>query len=124
MNLDNAIQTHALWKVKLRSAIAKHEQLDLISLSRDDCCELGQWLHGEGKSSYGRLASHADCVHKHLAFHGEVAKVAKAVNARQFDVAERMLNGGTSYANASSALGVSFLQLRKEAGIYMHTHME
>jgi len=117
MNLDNAVQTHALWKTKLRTAIAKHEQLDLATLSRDDRCELGQWLHGEGKSSYGRLTSHADCVHKHVIFHSEVTKVARAVNAKQFDAAESMLNAGTPYAKASSALSVSFLQLRKEAGI-------
>ena len=117
MNLDNAVQTHALWKTKLRSAISKHEQLDLIALSRDDRCELGQWLHGEGKSSFGGLASHADCVHKHLAFHREVTKIARAVNAQQFDTAEAMLNASTPYAQASSALSVSFLQLRKEAGI-------
>ena len=117
MNLDNAVQTHALWKTKLRAAISKHEQLDLVTLSRDDCCELGLWLHGEGKTSYGRLASHADCVHKHVVFHSEVTRVAKAVNAKLFDSAEDMLSAGTPYAKASSALSVSFLQLRKEAGI-------
>jgi len=117
MNLDNAVQTHAQWKTKLRTAIAKREQLDIQSLSRDDCCELGQWLHGEGKTRYGKLAAHGDCVHKHLAFHAEVSKIAKTVNAKQFDSAERMLNLGSSYALASSVLGVSFLRLRKEAGI-------
>ena len=117
MNLDNAVQTHAQWKMKLRSAISKHEQLDLVALSRDDRCELGQWLHREGKSTYGRLASHADCVHKHVAFHAAVTQVARAVNAGQFDTAEGMLNAGTAYTQASSALSVSFLKLRKEAGI-------
>lgn len=117
MNLENAVQTHAQWKTKLRSAIAKHEQLDLTTLSRDDCCELGQWLHGEGKSSFGKLASHGECMHKHVVFHSEVTKVAKAVNSKQFELAESMLDAGTTYAKASSALSVSFLQLRKEAGI-------
>jgi hypothetical protein len=37
MNLDNAAQTHAQWKTKLRSAISKHGKFDLITLSRDDC---------------------------------------------------------------------------------------
>jgi len=46
-----------------------------------------------------------------------VSKVAKAVNANQFELADRLLNAGTSYAKASSELGVSFLRLRKEAGI-------
>lgn len=117
MNLDNAVQTHAQWKTKLRSAIAQHAQLDLVTLSRDDCCELGEWLHGEGKASYGRLSSHADCVHRHVVFHSEVTKVAKAVNSRQFEMAQSMLNAGTTYAKASSALSVAFLQLRKQAGI-------
>jgi methyl-accepting chemotaxis protein len=117
MNLDNAVETHAQWKTKLRSAIAKHEQLDLVTLSRDDCCELGQWLHGPGKASYGKLSSHGDCVHKHVLFHSEVSKVAKSVNAKQFEIADSMLNAGTPYAKASSELSVSFLRLRKEAGI-------
>jgi hypothetical protein len=117
MNLDNAVQTHAQWKMKLRAAISKHEQLDIETLSRDDKCELGQWLHGEGKASYGRLSCHGDCVEKHLAFHVAVTNIAKAVNAKEFDKAEAMLNAGTAYAKASSALSVSFLQLRKEAGI-------
>ncbi|MDT8990305.1 CZB domain-containing protein [Curvibacter sp. APW13] len=117
MNLDNAAAAHALWKTKLRAAIAKHEQLDVVTLSRDDCCELGQWLHGEGKSSYGRLAAHGDCMHKHLTFHSEVTKVAKVVNAGRYDEAERMLGMGSGFAQASSALSVAFLKLRKEAGV-------
>ncbi|MBC3873353.1 CZB domain-containing protein [Undibacterium flavidum] len=117
MNLDNAVETHAQWKTKLRTAIAKRQQLDLLSLSRDDCCELGQWLHGPGKVSYGRLSAHGDCIHKHVVFHREVAKIAKAVNTQQFELAETMLNAGSAYTQASSALSVSFLRLRKEAGI-------
>ena len=117
MNLDTAVQTHALWKTKLRTAISKREQMDLITLSRDDCCELGIWLHGEGKTRFGRLASHGDCVHKHLEFHAQVTKVAQAVNSQQFTAADAMLNAGTPYAKASSALSVSFMQLRKAAGI-------
>ena len=117
MNLDTAVQTHALWKTKLRTAISKHEKMDLITLSRDDCCELGIWLHGEGKAHYGQHSSHGDCIHKHLAFHTEVTKVAKAVNAHEFAAAEAMLDVGTPYAKASSALSVSFMQLRKAAGI-------
>lgn len=117
MNLDTAVQTHAQWKTKLRTAISKREQMDLITLSRDDCCELGIWLHGEGQAHYGHHRSHGDCIHKHLVFHAEVTKVARAVNAQQFTAAEAMLDAGTPYAKASSALSVSFMQLRKVAGI-------
>ena len=43
--------------------------------------------------------------------------VPVVIALNQFDVAENMLGAGTSYAKASSALGVAFLQMRKEAGI-------
>jgi len=64
-----------------------------------------------------KLVSHAYCVQKHLVFHHEVSKVAMAVNANRYSEAEGMLGAGTSYAKASSDLSVSFLRLRKEAGI-------
>ena len=117
MNLDNAIPTHAQWKTKLRSAIAKHEPMDLVTLSRDDMCELGQWLHGEGKSHFGQLPAHADCVHKHLVFHREVTRVARSVSAKEYALAEQQMGAGSDYTKASSALSVAFLQLRKQAGI-------
>jgi hypothetical protein len=117
MDLNNAAQTHAQWKVKLRAAIAKQQKMDVVTLSRDDCCELGQWLHGEGRTQFGRLGSHGDCVKKHVTFHSEVAKVATAVNAAHYQAAENMLGAGTPYAQASSALAVAFMHLRKEANI-------
>lgn len=117
MDLNNAVQKHAEWKVKLRSAISKHEQMDVATLSRDDCCELGQWLHGDAKARFGRLGAHVDCVHKHQVFHHEVAKVAIAVNAGRYIHAEGMLGAATPYAKASSALSVAFMQLRKTAEV-------
>src|SRR4051794_2563281 len=116
MDLNIAVQKHAEWKTKLRSAIAKQEQMDVVSLSRDDCCELGQWLHGEAKGRFGKLTAHADCVHRHQVFHHEVAKVASAVNAKRFAYAEGLLGAATPYAKASSALSVAFLHLRKATG--------
>jgi hypothetical protein len=117
MDLNTAAQAHAQWKVKLRAAIAKQDTLDIATLSRDDCCELGQWLHGKGRTDFGRLASHVDCVKKHVVFHAEVAKVAIAVNAARYQAAETMLGAGTPYARASTAMAVAFMNLRKEANI-------
>lgn len=114
MNLDNAVEIHAQWKTKLRSAIVKREKLDHVCLSRDDCCELGQWLHGDGRQSYGRFASHADCVVKHRAFHREVAKVALAVNAGRYETAQELLAPLSPFAQVSSSLSTALLRLKKE----------
>lgn len=117
MDLSQAIQKHAEWKLKFRNAINGLETLDFASIATDKCCELGKWLHGEGKIKYNELASHADCVTKHAAFHVEAGKVAAAINAKRYSEAEAMLGGGTRYASASSDVAVAITRLKREAGV-------
>ena len=117
MDLDSAIGKHAEWKMKLRSAISKQEILDAGSISKDNCCELGKWLHGDGPASFGRLASFKECLAQHAAFHVEAGKVATAINAKNYPEATAMLNGGTSYAAASAAVHTAIMSLKKEAGL-------
>ncbi len=117
MDLDCAIGKHAEWKMKFRSAISKQEMMDAASISKDNCCELGKWLHGDARTKFGRLASHAKCVQEHAAFHAEAGKVAAAINAKKYAEAEAMLGGGTAYAKVSSSVGVSIMHLKKEAGL-------
>lgn len=117
MDLTNAIGKNAEWKLKFRTAIAGQETMDAETISNDNCCELGKWLHGEGKSKFSKLSSYADCVSKHEAFHKEAGKVSKAINAGKYTEAEAMIDSGTSYAATSSAVGVAIMHLKKEAGL-------
>jgi methyl-accepting chemotaxis protein len=117
MDLENAIAKHAEWKTKLRGAITKQEQMDAATLSKDNCCDLGKWLHGEGKSKFGALDSFKDCVAKHALFHTEAGKVASAINAKKYSEAEAMIGAGTTYASVSSAAGVAIMKLKKEAAL-------
>ncbi|MGB9129121.1 MAG: CZB domain-containing protein [Thiobacillus sp.] len=117
MDLNNAIDAHAQWKTKFRAAITGKQAMDAATISKDNCCDLGKWLHGEGKTKCGSLPGHADCVRKHAAFHVEAGKVASAINAKNYSQAESMLASGTSYASASSAVGVAIMQLKKAAAL-------
>lgn len=117
MNLDQAIKKHTEWKLKFRSAINKRETMDAVTIAKDNCCELGKWLHGEAKTKLGKLASYTQCVAKHAEFHTEASKVAHAINAKKFAEAEAMLNSGAPYMKISSAVGVSILALKKESGM-------
>jgi methyl-accepting chemotaxis protein len=114
MDLNQASQAHAEWKVKLRMAIAKKERLDAPSISADNCCALGKWLHGEGKAAHGKSGLFSDLVAKHASFHKEAGAVAQAINQGLYDKAGKMLEGGTPYAAASSAVGAALLGLKKE----------
>jgi hypothetical protein len=117
MDLDQAIERHAQWKVKFRKAITDHETMDVETISKDNCCELGKWLHGDAKSKFGKLASHAECVKRHAVFHTEAGKVAKTINAKNYAEATNMIESGTPYAVASNAVGVAIKQLKKESGL-------
>ncbi len=114
MNLDSAIQKHTEWKVKFRTAIAKKEQMDAVTIGKDNCCELGKWLHGEGKTQCGSLASYATTVSKHAAFHVEAGKVATAINAKKYAEAEAMLGSGSAFTSVSAEVGLAPTRLKKE----------
>lgn len=117
MDLEDAVAKHSEWKTKFRMAISKKEAMDAATIAKDNCCDLGKYLHGEGKAAFGKLATHADCVARHAAFHTEAGKVAQAINAKKYLEAEAMINAGTSYSAASSAVGVAIMKFKKEAGL-------
>jgi methyl-accepting chemotaxis protein len=113
MDLTSAAQSHSEWKVKLRLAISNKDTLDAATISKDNCCALGKWLHGEAKAQFGKFPAYGDCVGKHADFHREAGKVASAINAADFERAGKMLDAGTPYAKASSAVGSAILGLKK-----------
>jgi hypothetical protein len=117
MDLESAIRKHSEWKIRLRGAIFKKETLDAATISQDNCCELGKWLHGEARTKFGRLASHAECIKKHAAFHTEAGKVASTINGKRYTEAEAMMGGDTSYAQVSSSVAIAIMHLKKEAGL-------
>lgn len=113
MDIDQALAAHAEWKIKLRAAIANGATVDARAIGADNCCDLGRWLHGEAKALLGARPAYQDCVARHAAFHREAGRVAVEINARRFDAASAMLDGG-AYAAASSAVGVAIGRLKRE----------
>lgn len=115
MDLEQAIQKHAEWKIKFRAAMTRHETMDAATIGKDNCCELGKWLHGDGRTLFRSLPSYLTCVSHHAAFHTEAAKVAQLINAKKFVQAEALLENETAYAVASSQVGMAIMRLKKEA---------
>ena len=114
MNLTDAVNAHTDWKIRLRGVISDRSSLDVTAISRDDCCEFGQWLHGTAKDRFGALPAHQECVVAHGKFHLCAADVAEAINAGEYSKAERMLNASTRYALASRAIVLAIETLRRQ----------
>jgi methyl-accepting chemotaxis protein len=123
MDLDHANMAHAQWKVKLRSAISAKEAMDTATISKDNKCEFGQWLHGDAKAKFGHLSSYGKCVAAHAAFHIEAGKVATLINAKRYDDAAAMLGMGTPFAessgNVTTAIFAMQKQVHEQTGVFL-----
>lgn len=92
MDLNDAVLAHTKWKIRLKSFISGkgEEVLKPDQVAKDNLCELGKWIHGEG----ARLADHDEyqrLKQVHASFHQCAGRiVAMACNGKPAD-AEKML---------------------------------
>jgi methyl-accepting chemotaxis protein len=114
MDLDSAIKAHADWRSRLRSAAMHGQQLDADTICRDDQCPLGKWLHGGGKGKFGSKPSFVALVDAHRGFHEEAGKVAKVINRGDGEQAQKMLESGTPFSQASQNVTRLIVQLKSE----------
>ncbi|OIQ78104.1 methyl-accepting chemotaxis protein II [mine drainage metagenome] len=115
INLDNAIAAHAEWRRKLRAcATTEHKQLDAQTISRDDCCELGKWMHGAGNSKFGGKPTFVELIKQHKQFHIEAGKIAKVCNSGDAAQVEKMLESGTAFSHATNEVTRLIVQLKGE----------
>jgi hypothetical protein len=114
MDLNAAIQKHAEWKFKFHNAIFSGESIDAAAVAKDNNCEMGKWLHGEGQALYKAKTTFAQCLANHAAFHMEAGKVAAAINAKKKDEAEKMLAAGSAFVAASKKVSLSIVELKNE----------
>lgn len=114
MNFDDAITRHAEWRIKLRSAMHMKQKLDVFVISKENNCELGKWLHGEGRRDASALPSYKACLDLHKAFHEEAGKIAVLINAGNYAEAEKLLAPGSAYSQVSTNIGGILIKLKYE----------
>jgi Chemoreceptor zinc-binding domain len=115
MNFDDAIAAHIKWKVRLTQFIdgTGTEKLDSNIVCKDNMCDLGKWIYGEG-AKYKTVASHKTLQDRHAHFHKCAADVVKKVETGDPAGAKSMLAG--VFATASKDTIGAIMQLKKEVG--------
>lgn len=83
MNFEDAISAHQKWKSRLRMQIdgTAKETLDPALVCRDNQCDLGKWIHGEGAAQMGAKPEYIEVKTTHAQFHrvaGDIVTKAKA----------------------------------------------
>jgi aerotaxis receptor len=115
-DFSKAIAAHAQWKVTLRNAANGAGKLDAARVGRDDCCPLGEWIHGEGRRRCGQRPAFAALVDCHKRFHAAAGAVAEVVNGGNRADALGMLGNGTPFAKATAAVLETIQALQADMG--------
>ena len=114
ITLDNAFSAHRSWKDRLLAAVESGEVLDVATIKRDDCCDLGRWLHSEGRKLYGTKPQFTKLMETHSDFHAVTGVVAGIVNSKDHETAKALIGGSSQFASASMAVGMAILALKKD----------
>ena len=114
MTLDKALDAHRQWKTTLQTAAANREVLDVDTIKRDDCCDLGEWLVAEGRRLYGSRPEFTNLVSKHTEFHGIAGVIAGLINDGAHDAVLSHLRGGSQFAFASTEVNVAITLLKAQ----------
>ena len=114
MNFDDAIAAHIKWKVRLTQFIdgTSTEQLKSDVVCKDNLCDLGKWIYGEG-AQFNAKPHYKDLVSKHANFHRCAADVVKKVEGNDKPGAKSLLTG--PFATASKETVTAIMELKKEA---------
>lgn len=115
MNFDDAISAHIKWKARLSRFIdgTGAERLDSATVCKDNLCDLGKWIYGEG-AKYNAVPHYTDLVAKHANFHRCAADVVRKVEANERPAARAMLTGEFSVASKETVTAI--MEMKKGAG--------
>jgi hypothetical protein len=114
MDLDNAISVHVQWKSKLSAFIARPDNsLNADSVAKDNQCELGQWLYGEGRA-HSKLPEFAQLTVNHARFHKAAGNLIQKVQSGESVTEEIALGSKSEYAAASNAVVGSLMSMKKK----------
>lgn len=112
MHYWSPFRAHAEWMAELREFIYGNGEMDPEYVARDDRCELGQWLYGEGMR-YSHLEEYDHAVQLHAALHRHAAHVVNLVRTGRRTEAMAHVETGGKLRKMSAALIKSFARLNR-----------
>lgn len=121
MNFDTEIAAHINWKVRLNAFLKgfSNEVFESDKVCKDNLCELGKWIHTEGKA-LERFSAYTELLKQHAHFHICAAEVIKTFEAGNKVTATSLLEGEFAIASRNTMLAI--IKLKGAAqGIKFHS---
>ncbi len=112
LNFKTAIDAHMKWKVRLEQYIQgnSNEELKVETVSRDDICPLGKWIHSTGSSKFGHVREFQEMKMEHSRFHLCAGDVLACAVAGDAEGAMQKLRSG-DYVRASERVKLHLARL-------------
>ena len=114
MNFDDAIKSHANWKMVLTSYVRTPDRSIKADVVGDQHkCDLGHWLLGDG-SHYSNRQEFRDLKEAHECFHKSAADVIRRADAGENVNSEVALGGTSQYAQCSAKVISLLMAMKRE----------
>lgn len=78
MTPKDAIAAHVNWKLRIHTLLSGKltEKLDPATIEKDNVCELGKWIHSDGRNEIPK-DQHGELLAAHADFHREAARIVR-----------------------------------------------
>lgn len=93
LDMRHAMDAHTAWTGRLEAQIngTAEETLDVGTVACDDCCTLGEWIHGDARHQFGGLPSYDQLRKVHAGFHLKAGEVLNEVRNGRVEDARRLM---------------------------------
>jgi methyl-accepting chemotaxis protein len=115
-SFDDAESAHIKWKMRLIQYIGgqSNEDLDVETVSCDDKCDLGKWIHGPA-TRYATMMEYKNLRQSHAAFHKSVGEIVHSVHEQNPEQARSMLGGEFSHTSKLTINAIRGMQGKVES---------
>ena len=101
MDFNVVITAHTAWKQKFKQFLEGKERLEAETVAKDNQCELGKWIYGEG-SQLASLPEFTEMKKKPAEFHQVASQVVRQSKVLKKEAALALVEVGTDFAKASA----------------------
>ncbi|HLD95587.1 MAG TPA: CZB domain-containing protein [Alphaproteobacteria bacterium] len=113
MNFEECITAHSNVKLKLRRYLSNTDgSISAADLSKDDLCELGKWIKGEGKK-YAAEPAYKELVLEHAQFHKCAGDIVSKCDKGDKAKAEEALNATSEFSKHSLNVVIKIQAIKK-----------
>jgi len=93
LDIEAAVMAHQQWKLHLQAHLVGHAEagLDVEKICSDDRCDLGRWIHRQGRARLGTFPGFTALLSHHRMFHHVACNVLALERAGKRGDARRMM---------------------------------